>query len=380
MRLLRSLAVLAALAAAFPAAADEEIRIAIVDFANRGADDLLVKESNARVNAELHKLGVFKVTSKDDLRAMISHEKEKTLLGCEEASCLAEIGGALGVDYLVTGTVTKIETKHSIDLRLVNIKKATVENVVREEVTGGQAAVIDKAGDAAIALVSKMFASRQGYLVLVCDEPGATVKIDGTEWTSTPVRGRLTLPFGPHVVEVSKKGFLSWRERVSIQPKQAIEREVPLVPSPDFIADYESTNSKYRLGAWISTVVAVGGVGGATFFRVQADSSYGEFQDRKSALEANPADTAVRGEAEGFKADVESFDRLTLISGGVALVSAGLATFFWIAGDDPDKYERYREVAGPGGSTATAGGEPATGPAEARSPVGFDPTRLAFTF
>src|SRR5262249_1118110 len=151
------------------------------------------------VNSELHKLGVFKVTSKDDIRAMLSHEKERSLLGCEDASCLAEIGGALGVEYLVTGTVAKLDKRTTIDLPLVNIRKGSVDNVVQSVIENGTATqVVDRAGDASISLISKLFASKQGFLALVTQESGAIVKVDGTEFTTTPVQGRMTLPFGPH--------------------------------------------------------------------------------------------------------------------------------------------------------------------------------------
>src|SRR5688572_27104674 len=93
-RAFKVVVLLSVMAASGTASAQDLMRIAVVDFANRGADSVLVQECNGRVNAELHKLGVFKVTSKDDIRAMLSHEKEKSLLGCEDASCLAEIGGA----------------------------------------------------------------------------------------------------------------------------------------------------------------------------------------------------------------------------------------------------------------------------------------------
>ena len=354
------------------AAAEAEIRIAIMDFASRNADDLIVKEAGARVNAELHKLGVFQVTSKDDIRAMISMEKEKTLLGCEEATCLAEIGGALGVDYMINGTITKVDARYTIDLRLVNIKKASVDNVVNKSVEGSASAVIDAAADAGVNLVAKIFAAKQGFLVLGCDEAGATVKVDGTEWTTTPVRGRITLPFGPHTVEVSKTGFLSWRERVTIQPNQAIEKDVPLIPSPDFIADYESYNSKMRLGAWISTVLAVGAVGASGYFAVAANGAYSDFQGPQDAVNANPADADARSEAESLKSEVERLDTLTYGSIGAVVVTGGLATFFWIAGDDPGKYERFRDVGGP---TPGGGEAPA-----ASSGLRFDPTRMALTF
>ena len=46
---------------------------------------------------ELSKLRVIEVISRQDIRQMLVHEQDKLALGCDDASCLAEIGGALGI-------------------------------------------------------------------------------------------------------------------------------------------------------------------------------------------------------------------------------------------------------------------------------------------
>jgi len=67
------------------------------------------------------------VISKGDIAAMVGFEKQKQVLGCgDETSCLAEIGGALGVDYMVTGQVGQIGSQYRISLLLVDSKKARV--------------------------------------------------------------------------------------------------------------------------------------------------------------------------------------------------------------------------------------------------------------
>ncbi|HSM92847.1 MAG TPA: hypothetical protein VLT47_08140 [Anaeromyxobacteraceae bacterium] len=69
----------------------------------------------------------FGVVSQSDIDAMLGFEKKKQMLGCsEETSCLAEIGGALGVDYLFTGQVGKIGSRFRLSLLVVDAKKASV--------------------------------------------------------------------------------------------------------------------------------------------------------------------------------------------------------------------------------------------------------------
>jgi TolB-like protein len=69
----------------------------------------------------------FDVVSQSDINAMIGFERQKQVLGCaEDSSCLAEIGGALGVDYMLTGQVGQIGSRYRISLLVVDTKKAKV--------------------------------------------------------------------------------------------------------------------------------------------------------------------------------------------------------------------------------------------------------------
>ena len=62
------------------------------------------------------------VTSADDVRTMIGFERQKELLGCSDTSCLAEIGGALGVDELVTTEVGLLGSQYVVNLSRIDIK------------------------------------------------------------------------------------------------------------------------------------------------------------------------------------------------------------------------------------------------------------------
>ncbi len=69
----------------------------------------------------------FDVISQSDIVAMVGFERQKKVLGCsEDSSCLAEIGGALGVDYMLAGQVGQIGTRYRISLLLVDSRKAKV--------------------------------------------------------------------------------------------------------------------------------------------------------------------------------------------------------------------------------------------------------------
>lgn len=348
--MMRSLVAAAAfLVASSPAfAAEEKVKVAVLDMGAKGVTPELAASATALVASEMDRLGVFKVISGEDIRTMISFEKTKQSLGCEaDASCLAEIGGALGVDYIVAGSLGKLGETYTLFLNLTDIKKAVVESRVQENIEGGDAKIIPAITRAVGQLVGKVLKDREGYLILSVSEQGATVKVDGAVKGVTPIRGRMTLAWGPHLVEVEKQGFVSFSEDVSVPAKAPVEKTVTLIPSMDFINGYESSNSKLRLGAWISTIVGSAAVLATGYFAYQVNSIGTDFDQKKTALAANE-DPTLRAETEKLASDGNSAKLGVNISLVAALLGGVGATFFWIAGDDPDRYERFREASIPG--------------------------------
>jgi TolB-like protein len=123
----RSLAILLAATLPAAAAAAPRPRVAVMDIqpiqgvapgtaailTNVAADDI------ARAG--------FDVVSRTDIVNLLGFEKQKAMLGCaSDASCLAEIGGALGVDYLFTGQVGQIGTQFHLSIQIADSRKARV--------------------------------------------------------------------------------------------------------------------------------------------------------------------------------------------------------------------------------------------------------------
>lgn len=123
----------AAMSAAHAAPADAPVkkrkpRVAVleiksVDEEYAGAAKLLAE----MLLTDLARSGRLDVIGASDIATMVGFEKQKQLLGCsEENSCLAEIGGALGVQWLITGSMGRLGSKRLIDLKLVNARRAQV--------------------------------------------------------------------------------------------------------------------------------------------------------------------------------------------------------------------------------------------------------------
>jgi hypothetical protein len=79
------------------------------------------------IASELQGLGVSRVLGVDDVKAVLGYEKQRQLLGCTDDTCVAQYGGALGVDRIVAGSVGQIGSTYIIELRLINVTKFGVD-------------------------------------------------------------------------------------------------------------------------------------------------------------------------------------------------------------------------------------------------------------
>ena len=68
----------------------------------------------------------FEALGSDDINAMLGLEELKDAVACDAASCMTEIGGALGVDYLVSGKVGALDSAKLLALKLIDVRQARV--------------------------------------------------------------------------------------------------------------------------------------------------------------------------------------------------------------------------------------------------------------
>jgi hypothetical protein len=83
------------------------------------------------------------VIGQNDIDAMLGLERQKELLGCEDDMvCIAEIGGALGVDLLVVMRVAQIGSDWVLTSKVINIRDVRVETRSSDMVSGDVKALL----------------------------------------------------------------------------------------------------------------------------------------------------------------------------------------------------------------------------------------------
>jgi len=117
-------------------AAGERPKVAVMDLR---ADTPLDRGTLATLNqvllAAFHEAGAFDVIGSTDIRAMLALEEERIkLTGCADDACLAEIGGALGVQLMATARVGAVGEEYVVSVSLLEVEQARVLDRTSETV------------------------------------------------------------------------------------------------------------------------------------------------------------------------------------------------------------------------------------------------------
>lgn len=341
-------------------------KVAVPDFAAPAGQEALGVMLSGVVAHELERLQLFKVTTAEQVRVVLSQERQKQLLGCVDEACggnAASAASMLGVDLLITGRLTKLGKKAdaqsvALDLTLMDAKTgarkgSTLVNAASES------ELIEKIPESVVALLGKVLEGKQGALVVSANETGATVKVDGTIVGTTPLEGRVALTAGPHALRVEKEGFVAAKKEIRVAPDALSEELVHMVPSPDFAAGYEEKESRIRRGAWLCAGTAVAGAVLFGVLQYQANKYYGDlglpgtFAYERKALQDGKetevvGDTTVnhRDNAIALASKISSVQNISYLAGGIGLAAAAASVTFFVIGDDPNRYKQFKATSG----------------------------------
>ncbi len=159
MRCLQSLRVMAWLGLVAPLAANAADKPELAVLALRVDTDMpsgTDRTLNEILLAEFHRQGRFEVLGSSDVAAMLEVDSQKMLLGCDEESCVAEIGGALGVSLVAVPSVGAVGDRYVINLKLFDVADVQVLSRVTEYVPRDQSKLIQGIRGAVAQLLSTM--------------------------------------------------------------------------------------------------------------------------------------------------------------------------------------------------------------------------------
>jgi hypothetical protein len=268
----------------------EPASFAVLDLEAAGVSEDVVKNLTQVLSAEVKRIDGASVVGRDDIKAMLAMEASKRLSGCDDdVQCLAEIGGALGVDRLIVGHVGQISGQYVISLRLIAISGAKVENRISETFRGPEEQLLLAIRHATRNLLG-LPSLAPGTIAVSSPEPEAHVMLDGKDLGVLPLKPVEGQKAGRHNLRVTKDGFLEWNGDIYVNPGETTSVWVELERAP--VAWYQSWIFWTSVAA-VGAVAVGGGVGAGFLFYNEAH------QPHPLNLEVGLPDRSGSGTASG---------------------------------------------------------------------------------
>ncbi len=121
-----SLVVAAALTAAGPTKAGDKPQLIVLELtAASGVEKSTASALTEAVTAQVSKQGIFQVVSAQDITTLTGLERQKQMMGCSESTnCLAELAGAIGARFVLSGSLAKLGTAYQLSMQTLDSHKA----------------------------------------------------------------------------------------------------------------------------------------------------------------------------------------------------------------------------------------------------------------
>jgi TolB-like protein len=131
------------------------LKVAVMPLASgEGVPGKTAEALTESVTAEVRRRSGAQVITQSEVTALLSLEQQKAMLGCQNDACFAEIGGALGVERVVSGQLSRLGESWLFHLQLIDAAKASVLTHSDRRLRGG---TIDDVLDTLPAMVGELF-------------------------------------------------------------------------------------------------------------------------------------------------------------------------------------------------------------------------------
>jgi hypothetical protein len=106
----------------------EKPRLLVTDLGTgAGVDPEMTLMLANLLTSHLDSIGKYQIMTRADIASLLGLEEQRQLVGCDETSCFAEIGGALGAQYMVAGQVGRLGGRLVLTLKLLETRVARIE-------------------------------------------------------------------------------------------------------------------------------------------------------------------------------------------------------------------------------------------------------------
>ncbi len=223
--------------ASIPAQQDQSI--AILDLEGRGISAIEAASLTDRLRTALVRTRAVTVVERGQMERVLS-EQDLQLTGCTSDECAVEVGQLLGVTTMVAGSIGKVGSTFSIDIRTIDVQSGRITHSMWRDYRGEIDGLLGIMPGIAEELVSAAVvaetpppeAPAPASLTIISQPPGAQVVLDSLEAGITPLDGVELEPDRSHAVALNLAGYQPVDTTLFAEAGKSYELSVPLARLP----------------------------------------------------------------------------------------------------------------------------------------------------
>jgi hypothetical protein len=133
---------------------DKKIQIAVIDLNGIGISNSDALALTNRLISELFLTQRYTILERDRISEILQ-EQGFQQTGCTSSECLVEMGKLLNVEQIISGSVGKIGTYYTIDLRTIDIQSGRILVAANVDISGGIEEVLTRGMRTAVAKITR---------------------------------------------------------------------------------------------------------------------------------------------------------------------------------------------------------------------------------
>lgn len=186
--------------------------IAVLEFSTEGIGNVSSSALSTIVSREIMKTGEFRLIDRAAMEEILA-EQGFSQTGCVSSECLVEVGQMLGVEKMVTGSLSGLGELLILDIQLINVTTGLIENNESIEHFGRIEDIVSPLRKATKSLLIGGEAANEGsFIYFQSNPPGAVIYVDGMKIGSSPI----TIPVEEESYNITLKaqGYADWSQLV----------------------------------------------------------------------------------------------------------------------------------------------------------------------
>ncbi len=184
--------------------------LAILDLEGRGISAIEAASLTDRLRTALVRTGGVTVVERGQMEQILG-EQDFQLTGCTSNECAVDVGQLLGVTSIVAGSIGKVGSSFSIDIRTVDVQSGRITHSLwrdyRGEIDGLLGIMPEIAGELVSALTAAepppLEAPTPASIAIITQPPGAAVALDGQDAGTTPLDSAELVPGRSHTISIN---------------------------------------------------------------------------------------------------------------------------------------------------------------------------------